>query len=648
MTVPTVNVTVTVHDSIDGNPVAGAVIIATLDRQEVYQGFVVQEQYKGLTDVNGIAVVAVFPNELGSNSSRYRFRIVNPATQITDTYYATIPNAPVNLSDVIDKPPFPGRPDGQAAVDEAVKAKIAAEASALAAAASAEDALVSQLAAESARQNVAGSIERAAISEQVALEGEFGAYEWANEDEDVPVCVPNMLVYSESFNNAAWVTSANITVLPNQFTAVSNEVTADLIQLDDTGLATIRQNVTVAAGSSFSLFAQVASGSLTAFEVDHGGGTPQVLLTQLYAEKWIRTTAPALVKGVAGEYVEITLQGTAGAQVALWGAKLEESPTVTLYDKTTGAAGIIRYSALHHAIKVALHEARTDNPHGVTAAQALALALTGGTLTGPTRLEAADALARIEFNNTAALANTRLWHLWTNGAALDLTRYNDDLTGPITAFSVDQATGIVDFSGTPTVAGQAVHHAGNFNDALHGARGGGTQHAEATQTVAGFMSAADKAKLDSVSISGFSGVSLYRSANQNFAASTATPISWDTERFDVGGWHDLVTNPELVTIPAGVSYVMIIARLKWLADSTGSGLRSLEVLHNGLALGGPSENPIIDDPDQLPAGPYQELVTAIPVAPGDTLAISGYHSSTNTVNQGVDNGYTSLKVIKLG
>lgn len=35
-----------------------------------------------------------------------------------------------------------------------------------------------------------------------------------------------------------------------------------------------------------------------------------------------------------------------------------------------------------------------------------------------------------------------------------------------------------------------------MTDAMHGARGGGTQHAVATQSVAGFMSAADKTKLD--------------------------------------------------------------------------------------------------------------------------------------------------------
>jgi hypothetical protein len=38
----------------------------------------------------------------------------------------------------------------------------------------------------------------------------------------------------------------------------------------------------------------------------------------------------------------------------------------------------------------------------------------------------------------------------------------------------------------------------SMSDAIHGTRGGGTQHAAATQSVAGFMAAADKAKLDGI------------------------------------------------------------------------------------------------------------------------------------------------------
>jgi hypothetical protein len=52
------------------------------------------------------------------------------------------------------------------------------------------------------------------------------------------------------------------------------------------------------------------------------------------------------------------------------------------------------------------------------------------------------------------------------------------------------ATG-VEVTGTVKATG------GLADDTTHGVRGGGTQHAEVTQTVDGFMSAADKAKLDS-------------------------------------------------------------------------------------------------------------------------------------------------------
>lgn len=40
--------------------------------------------------------------------------------------------------------------------------------------------------------------------------------------------------------------------------------------------------------------------------------------------------------------------------------------------------------------------------------------------------------------------------------------------------------------------------AGTLTDTQHGARGGGTLHAVATQSVAGFMSATDKTRLDGI------------------------------------------------------------------------------------------------------------------------------------------------------
>ena len=88
--IPTVNVTVAVHEQ-DGSPVRDALVLAKLTAVERYNGYVVADEYTGRTDERGRAVVAVFPNELGSEGSEYRFRIVTPAGKMFSVY-ATVPN----------------------------------------------------------------------------------------------------------------------------------------------------------------------------------------------------------------------------------------------------------------------------------------------------------------------------------------------------------------------------------------------------------------------------------------------------------------------------------------------------------------------------------------------------------------------------
>jgi len=52
--------------------------------------------------------------------------------------------------------------------------------------------------------------------------------------------------------------------------------------------------------------------------------------------------------------------------------------------------------------------------------------------------------------------------------------------------------------------------------------------------------------------SSFAGTRLLKtSGNQSIADSTFTAVTWNTEVFDVGGYHDLSTNTSRITIPAG-------------------------------------------------------------------------------------------------
>jgi len=68
---------------------------------------------------------------------------------------------------------------------------------------------------------------------------------------------------------------------------------------------------------------------------------------------------------------------------------------------------------------------------------------------------------------------------------------------------------------TPKQAGGSaiLGAAGDIDDAQHGVRGGGTLHAVATQSVTGFMAAADKTKLDTVAAGAYSSIQMYLGDN---------------------------------------------------------------------------------------------------------------------------------------
>ena len=140
---PLVNVTVRLVDQ-DGDPVIGAKVSAKLTTVERYQGYVIPQEYLGQTDDQGTCIVRLFPNELGTEGSEYRFKISYSTTPVsggkslqschiggtgcyssggkTLTVYATIPNADCNLEDVCDLDPYPVRGSGQIITEQVLAA----------------------------------------------------------------------------------------------------------------------------------------------------------------------------------------------------------------------------------------------------------------------------------------------------------------------------------------------------------------------------------------------------------------------------------------------------------------------------------------------------------------------------------------------
>ncbi|MFK4765114.1 hypothetical protein ACI3L3_10110 [Desulfobaculum sp. SPO524] len=177
MSAPTVAVTIRASTD-DGQPMAGARVIARLTAVERYQGFVVPKLIEGVTDAAGVCVLDLFPNELGSSGSEWSIRIL-PTGGATSVVAVTcaIPNTNCELHDVAGLPPYARQGAAEAftteilaARDEAHSARDAAQS----AEAGAQDALA---AAETARDSAATAqgeteaVRDAVAAMQSAVEG---------------------------------------------------------------------------------------------------------------------------------------------------------------------------------------------------------------------------------------------------------------------------------------------------------------------------------------------------------------------------------------------------------------------------------------------------------------------------------------------
>lgn len=62
--------------------------------------------------------------------------------------------------------------------------------------------------------------------------------------------------------------------------------------------------------------------------------------------------------------------------------------------------------------------------------------------------------------------------------------------------------------------------------------------------------------------SGFRGAFVSKAAQHTGGDYTAGVfVTWDQENYDIGGWHDNVTNNTRLTVPANVAYVIVSATI---------------------------------------------------------------------------------------
>lgn len=122
MSLPVCSVTCTMHGQ-DGEPEPGASFEFSLNRYEVYEGFVVPERVSGIADETGSCVIDLWPNQLGTTESVYDVKM-RSTTGKTQRITASVPNeAAAFLHDIAMLPPYPGKPDFQTQMDAAIEAK---------------------------------------------------------------------------------------------------------------------------------------------------------------------------------------------------------------------------------------------------------------------------------------------------------------------------------------------------------------------------------------------------------------------------------------------------------------------------------------------------------------------------------------------
>ncbi|RYG05747.1 MAG: hypothetical protein EON92_20615, partial [Burkholderiales bacterium] len=107
MALPTQPVTCRFYDQA-GNPVAFAEGSFHLDRRELFDGVIAPEKVDFKADADGVVVLSMFPNELGTQGSQYRVRAINPDTgsKFLDAM-CVVPDSPSNLHEILLLQPFP-------------------------------------------------------------------------------------------------------------------------------------------------------------------------------------------------------------------------------------------------------------------------------------------------------------------------------------------------------------------------------------------------------------------------------------------------------------------------------------------------------------------------------------------------------------
>ncbi len=124
--------------------------------------------------------------------------------------------------------------------------------------------------------------------------------------------------------------------------------------------------------------------------------------------------------------------------------------------------------------------------------------------------------------------------------------------------------------------------------------------------------------------SAFSGALVYSSTGSSLST-TASAIAWDTEDYDVGGWHDNAINNSRLTVPSGVTRVRLVGGISDVSSVSSQMLGTIRKngsdTYNGVAS---TETDTSGGDRLMIASPVLEVIA------GDYFELYGFGSSRTT------------------
>ena len=122
------------------------------------------------------------------------------------------------------------------------------------------------------------------------------------------------------------------------------------------------------------------------------------------------------------------------------------------------------------------------------------------------------------------------------------------------------------------------------------------------------------------------GCRVYHSVNQSLTNITVTKLAFDTDRYDVYGFHDTATNNTRITIPAGLGGMYHIAGMaSFAAHATGERLLRI-ILNNATLIGR-----VLHDAAPTNATEIQ-VYSAWWLIAGDYVELQGYQDTGGALN----------------